>query len=244
MNKLIECHGTADEHFENVLNKITKWRESSQKVLLAKEADDSHDDQSGGRGRDKDRDGSDGQGGGYRGGKSNYFSKGEKKMRRELDEPPPNLVSYKPAIRDEQCRICKTLEVNGDTKQLYDNHVSNYPTGCPRFVGMSVNRRYFISLQAKFCIQCQDPEYIHKKNDRDHNCSVANSQKKRRWTCTAANCVIHMWCCTRHKDQNMKCLEKFEEEWRSKYNLEFGYVVSIPIFASETILKEMTSSPA
>ena len=29
MNKLIECHGSAGEHFENVPNKITKWRESS-----------------------------------------------------------------------------------------------------------------------------------------------------------------------------------------------------------------------
>ena len=245
MNKIIGCEGTADVHFENVLYKITKWRESAQKVLLAKEADDSHDDQGGGgrgrgdRERDRDREGQGSQG--FRG-KGSYLTRSEKKKGKVIDEPLPNLISYKPPIRDEQCRICKTLEVNGDTKDLYDNHFSNFPTGCPRFVAMTVNRRYFVSIQAKLCVQCQDPDYIHKKNDRDHKCSVANSQKKRRWTCTAASCVIHMWCCTRHKDQNMKSLKMFEDEWKSKYNLEFGYCVSIPISPAKNTTKETVTS--
>ena len=81
MNKIIGCEGTADVHFENVLDKITKWRKSAQKVLLAKEADDSHDDQGGGgrgrgdRERDRDREGQGSQG--FRG-KGSYLTRRRK----------------------------------------------------------------------------------------------------------------------------------------------------------------------
>ena len=43
---------------------------------------------------------------------------------------------------------------------------------------MSVNRRYQIALQAKLCIACHHPDYVFKKNDKDHKCSVVNSKKK------------------------------------------------------------------
>ena len=38
------------------------------------------------------------------------------------------LVAYKPPRRDENCRICNTLETEGDTENLYDDHIHNFPT--------------------------------------------------------------------------------------------------------------------
>ena len=37
-NKLIKCDGSADVHFENVLNKISKFRADAQKLQIAREA--------------------------------------------------------------------------------------------------------------------------------------------------------------------------------------------------------------
>ena len=38
-----------------------------------------------------------------------------------------------------------------------------------------------------------------------------------------------MWICTRHKDRNSTSLEQFREEIKTKFKLEFGFVVSCPI---------------
>ena len=227
-NKLIKCEGTADKHFEKVLNKISQFRADAQKLQIAREArkpsENSHkDDQGQGGGRER-KFGNFGYGG---------TSGGRSQKQYDANLVPLNLITHNPPIRDEKCRICNTLEAHGDTRQLYDGHVSNYPTGCPRYVGMAVNRRYQVALEAKLCLACHHPEYIFKKNDRDHKCSVVSSKRKGRFTCQSSGCFIHLWVCTRHKSTNMPHLEKFKEEIRSKYNLEFGFVVSIPILSSQ-----------
>ena len=51
------------------------------------------------------------------------------------------LTVYNPAKRDVSCRICKALEARGDTNLLYDGHVSNFPTGCPRYMAFSTDER-------------------------------------------------------------------------------------------------------
>ena len=224
-NKLIKCDGEADEHFENVLGKISRLRADTQKLQLAREVkqpstDNKKDDPSSGTGGGR-RQGYLGYGGG-RGGKQG--GKGHSIC--TID--PPSLVTHNPPVRDENCRICNTLNAQGDTSQLYDNHFSNYPTGCPRYIGMSVNKRYQIALQAKLCIACHHPDYIFRKNDKDHKCSVVSSKRKGRFTCQTSSCFVHLWVCTRHKDSNKGHLEKFQEEMKSKYNMDFGFVVSVP----------------
>ena len=174
-------------------------------------------------------------GGGRRFGHFGYGRGGGSKPQSQQNlvcQDPPNLIFHDPPIRDESCRICNTLEAHGDTKQLYDNHVSNYPTGCPRYVGMSVNRRYQLALEAKLCLACHHPDYIHKKSDKDHKCSVVSSKRKGRFTCQSSGCFLHLWVCTRHKSTNMPHLEKFRDEVKAKYDLDFGFVVSIPVLAS------------
>ena len=233
-NKLIKCDGDADEHFENVLGKISKLRAETQKLQLAREAKKPISEPK------KEEQPQGGGGGGRRQGYFGYGGRGRRQGNNcgnqvNLDmKDPPNLVTHSPPIRDENCRICNTLEATGDTKQLYDGHVSNYPTGCPRYIGLSVNRRYQLALEAKLCIACHHPDYIFKRNDKDHKCSVVNSKKKGRFTCQTNNCFVHLWVCTRHKNSNMKFLENFQEEVKTKYNLDFGFVVSIPILASDT----------
>merc|ERR1711867_73863 len=51
---------------------------------------------------------------------------------------PKSLVAYIPPRNDPDCRICQTLESNGDTDSFYKNHYSNFATGCPRYIVMSM----------------------------------------------------------------------------------------------------------
>ena len=218
-NKLIKCEGEADEHFKNVLDKISQLRAETQKLQIARESKKPSNEL---KKEDSKKQGYFGQG---------KFTKGVKLKDHNMQDPS-SLVTYNPPIRDEKCRICNTLEAHGDTKQLYDSHVSNYPTGCPRYVSMSVNRRYQTALEAKLCLACHHPDYIYRKNDKTHKCSVLNSKRKGRYTCQSSNCFVHLWVCTRHKNTNMKMLEKFEEELKTKYDLDFGFVVNIPVLAA------------
>merc|ERR1711888_177078 len=94
------------------------------------------------------------------------------------------LIAYKPPRRDENCRICNMLETEGDTDNLYDDHIHNFPTGCPRYINMTMKQRADIARKAKLCLNCHDPEYTYKGVDRNHNCSKG---KKSRYTCT--NCL-------------------------------------------------------
>ena len=143
-------------------------------------------------------------------------------------------MTFKAPKRDKDCRICKALESRGDTKHLYDGHVSNFPTGCPRYIAFSIGERRKIASEAKLCWSCHDPKYFHKpESSRKHReeC-VVNKGRKSRYTCTAKNCKVHMWICLKHKDENSTALEEFKKEIESKFQLDFGYVVSMPILKS------------
>ena len=144
------------------------------------------------------------------------------------------LIAYKIPRRDEACRVCKTLEANGDTYQLYDGHVHSFPTGCPRYVAMSVDERLQIAMMTKLCLFCHDPEYIWKPRDKDHmlKCQI-QVKGKSRYSCQNQSCTQHMWVCRRHKDENNQALRKFKDEMLTKHGLQFGLIVSIPIFTGK-----------
>merc|ERR1711954_131958 len=93
------------------------------------------------------------------------------------------LIAYKPPRRDENCRICNTLETEGDTENLYDDHIHNFPTGCPRYIKMTMKQRIEICRKAKMCLSCHDPEYTYKGFDKNHNCGKG---KKSRYSCKNA----------------------------------------------------------
>ena len=88
-----------------------------------------------------------------------------------------SLVTYSPPINDPSCRICQYLEKTGDTYQLYDNHHSNYATGCPRFISLSVPERRALCQKVKFCLKCIDPNYRFAYKDMSHKCLIFGKKK-------------------------------------------------------------------
>merc|ERR1712081_18474 len=128
-----------------------------------------------------------------------------------------------PPKRHEQCRICQQLEKDGDTKDLYDNHVHSYPSGCPRYVQMTVKEGYLMCYKARICACCHDPDYVWKPNDSNHNCPSYG--KKGRFSCKEKECKLHMWVCDKHQRANKEALENFRDKYKADYNLDFGLVV-------------------
>jgi len=150
----------------------------------------------------------------------------------------PSLAMFKPPRRHEECRVCNHLSKKGDTRFLYDNHSSNYPTGCPRYIGMSIEERRELCKEAKICIKCNDPSYVFKfsdlKNDK-HKCVSKNS--KSRYICRDPSCNVHIWCCSAHQVGNEESLKKFQQEIRSKFNLEFCFIALQTLKPSHSIPK-------
>ena len=223
MNKFIKCPGKGRSKLEAVLKKL---RIDTQKKVLVVE---STAPATGG--------GASGGGGGQVGvghgsGSQNGRNPGKANFAKQAGFDMLGMVAYNPPRRDEGCRVCLTLEGRGDTNQLYDNHIHSFPTGCPRYISFSIEEMQKVAAEAKLCLKCHDPEYVWRKNDRDHNCPVKpGMNRKSHYTCTDQSCTNHMWICSRHKQQNLEKLKSFKEEIARKYSLNFGYVVSCPIIS-------------
>ena len=124
---------------------------------------------------------------------------------------PKSLVAYNSPRNDLDCRICQILESNGDTDSLYENHYSNFATGCPRYIVMSMEDRARVARLAKICLNCHNPDYRWKRQDKDHKCgTVSVNGKKSCYACTVEKCKTHLWVCVTHKDQNKSVLERFK----------------------------------
>ena len=179
MQKLYQCPGQKDERLKNILSKIENLREESQGLQLFMEASTPHYAA-----------GSDGTGAGN----IQHHSQVSGARGHSVVQ---GLIAYKPPRRDKNCRICNVLETEGDTENLYDDHVHNFPTGCPRYIMMTMKQRSEICKKAKMCLNCHDPEYIFKGPDKNHNCGQG---KKTRYTCKNTSCRRHMLICEKHKN--------------------------------------------
>ena len=130
------------------------------------------------------------------------------------------MITFSPPRRDEKCRICTVLDTKGDTKNLYENHRSNFPTGCPRFANMATHRRREIAREAKLCPKCLDPDFIvSNKTDGSPvhpECKITKDDKSF-FTCRSKvkTCKTHMWICNLHKKENQFQLNKIAEQWKS-----------------------------
>ena len=129
--------------------------------------------------------------------------------------------------RDENCRICKMYDSKGDTRNLYDDHHSNYATGCPRYIELKVEERFEVAKEVKLCLSCHDPKYIWKFKDPVHmkDCIVKKG-KKTKFTCRNENCNMHLWVCSRHKDENEAAAQSFLHELKKK-GLNFGFYINM-----------------
>ena len=154
--------------------------------------------------------------------------------------PQPALVFYNPPRNDPSCRVCKHLETKGDTSGIYDNHVSNYPTGCPRYMMMSVEERLNLAKAIKLCLRCHHPSYNWKPSDRQHKCGVVD-KKKSSFTCPVDSCRIHLWVCSAHKSQNKAAFEKVKQDNMNRHGLTFAYFVGIPVLQSLTSPPPLTT---
>ena len=53
----------------------------------------------------------------------------------------------------EACCICKILNAEGDTDQIFEDHTHDCAAGCPRFASMPVNECLEYAKKAKLCLQ-------------------------------------------------------------------------------------------
>ena len=141
----------------------------------------------------------------------------------------PGSVNFGKPQRLDNCRVCGQLEAAG-YKNLYDNHTSNFVTGCPHFQAMSAEERRDICIKAKICLKCADPKVIHSARHR-FECKVTS--KKRFWyTCSQhPQCLQHSWVCGYHKAENKSSLESFSKKFNIKppVNINVADTVIEPI---------------
>ena len=231
MRKLMRCSGEfGPDLMEQFLITISELRSEAQNILLIEETPTpSHIGLKGATSHFTDPDDTSGGAGGRGRGKTrrnlsstvgrgNFRSGG-------IDGSEPNLVAYKPPRRDEDCRICNTLETRGDTANLYDNHLHSYATGCPRYIELSVKERLKVAKDAHMCLKCHDPSYVFKPSDKNHDCPIKPGKKSKRYSCTKDNCTNHLWICTWHKEENKDKLHEFKQDFSKNFNLEFGLIV-------------------
>ena len=128
---------------------------------------------------------------------------------------PKGYQTYRGPTKSPNCRICKTLEARGDTTGLYENHLGNYATGCPRYAALTTEERFEITKQAKICLRCLDPKSTWVFRDGHKNCLVSKT-KKNRFSCSNPNCSWHSWICCTHKTENDDLLKKFVDEMSKK----------------------------
>ena len=206
---MMKCSGTGESRLETILRKISDLRREVQEFQIVHETGTEN-----------------------HGGAAVNCASGDVQSSGGSERSPAKksgLISmqvYNPPRKDNSCRICLTLETEGDTQDLYEVHIHNYATGCPRYIKMSVAERFRIASKAKLCLKCHDPEYVHKKFDNTHKCST-DTRKKGKFTCKS--CSYHMWVCQRHQDDNKECLQKFKDDFKKDHKLNFGLIVICPV---------------
>ena len=228
-DKLRKCGGEGRSHLENMLELISDWLETAQinqrehdliskKVITPSRF-------SSGSSSNKSR----GESGAHFTRTHSVISEDEDSEDEEenfYDEEYPAHIAFKPPRRHENCRVCQQLEMDGDTRDLYDNHIHSYPSGCPRYIQMTLKERFQLCKRARICKRCHDPDYTFKPYDKNHDCPGHGSKGK--YSCT--KCDLHMWICDTHKEDNQEALEKFRDKYKTDCNLEFGLVVIGSVF--------------
>ena len=115
MSKLLKVGGKGKSKLEAIRDRIEDFRETAQEVAKIK-------------------------GLCYGSNKEEETPKPPKKGDSKLVKLPRMTFFAKPKKLND-CRICKVLEEKGDTADLYENHLGNYATGCPRYIKMSIEER-------------------------------------------------------------------------------------------------------
>ena len=125
-------------------------------------------------------------------------------------------VFFKQPEYFESCRICTHLSATGRLHQnLFENHTSNYPTGCPKFAEASMELRRTLIDKVKICPQCFHPDVVYTKAHLK-DCQFSKDKKKNAYSCSVSSCKTHMWICLIHRNDNAKKMEKFRNDLQRK----------------------------
>lgn len=147
-------------------------------------------------------------------------------------EVPPKVTAelfFSPPQTYQDCRLCVHLSATDPSQQgLFVNHLSNYVTGCPKFIQASTENRKVLATKIKLCRQCFHPDIIFT---RDHLAKCPFSKKKNSYSCRNSNCKDHMWICLPHKQENRQAMDKFKRDLL-KQGHTLAYTGDIPILSN------------
>ena len=149
----------------------------------------------------------------------------------------PNKVTaeifFRPPQQYDECRVCVYLSTTkGNHRNLFQNHLSNYPTGCPKFIEATTELRKSLVDKIKFCPQCFHPDVIYIPSHLNE-CQFSNS-KKNAYICQYSTCKTHMWICLVHKRENKQQMDRFRSDLLKRgQNLAFTSVENFAGFTTD-----------
>lgn len=192
VDKLVKIEGYKEEKYLKIIDKLDEWKQVSQNRELI-----------------------------YG---SSPCVQSQQKSLNKSDPPPPvptGHVNFPHPKHLPSCRICLTLKSQGETVGLFQKHISDYATGCPKFASLGTNQRVVVSREAKFCINCmgKDTKFSIKRNKE---CPI--KKRKSIYSCKKESCLVHMWLCTKHREENRPHMEKFEEQLFDKAGIKLVFV--------------------
>ena len=205
LDKLVKIQGEDGERFKAILDKLKKMREHAQIM----------DDECG-----------------------HVGAAAAIKKRGDGQGHTPSKVTaeifFRPPQQYDECRICLHLSVTKKGQQnLFQNHLSNYPTGCPKFIEATMELRKTLVESVKFCPQCFNPELVFSPPHLQ-DCQFSISGKKNAYICTKSSCRTHMWICLLHKRDNKEQMAKFRADLQKRgHNLAFTSIENFAGFHTD-----------
>ena len=146
---------------------------------------------------------------------------------------------FKQPRRVSDCRICMALETVGST-ELFENHISEGVTGCPKFQAMSAEERRNICMKAKMCMKCCDHKVTFNIQHR-RECKVTKKNKIYATCSKHPDCTMHSWLCGYHQDDNKSKIDEFTNKFKIKppVNTNTAAVPTKPVVDTAKVLKNM-----
>ena len=151
---------------------------------------------------------------------------GNPAAKKKVDASAPHKATvdlfFRTPQQFDECRICIHLTATKKNHQnLFENHLSTYATGCPKFIEASMELRRTLVDKVKLCPQCFHPDLVFTQTHLK-DCLFSKPKKKNAYSCTNSTCKTHMWICLVHKQDNKQHMEKFRNDLQRKgHNLAF-----------------------
>ena len=146
---------------------------------------------------------------------------------------------FKQPRKVSDCRVCKVLNEDG-VDGVFDDHISEEITGCPKFQAMIAEERRAICMRAKLCMKCCDPKVLFDARHR-RECKVSRKNKFNITCSEHPDCLMHSWLCGYHQDTNLVKLREFSKKFKVQppVNTNTATVPANVVVDTTKILKNM-----